>query len=154
VDRLPDGQFRVLLDGHERLVDAVRSSEFGLSILDPRTGASRNVLLAPGGGADGLLVTLDGWTVPVAVNGRRRRRGADGAAHADGEQAVVAPMPGRVVRVLVNPGDEVAARQGVVVVEAMKMENELRAPKAGRVKEISVTPGTSVETGRVLVVVV
>ena len=70
-----------------------------------------------------------------------------------GVQPVVAPMPGRVVRVLVSPGDEVAARQGVVVVEAMKMENELRSPKAGKVKEVNVTPGTSVEAGRVLVVI-
>jgi biotin carboxyl carrier protein len=66
---------------------------------------------------------------------------------------VLAPMPGRVVRVLVAPGDEVAAKQGVVVVEAMKMENELRSPKAGRVKEVMVTPGTSVDAGRVLVVI-
>ena len=65
----------------------------------------------------------------------------------------VAPMPGRVVRVLVSPGDAVAARQGVVVVEAMKMENELRSPKAGTVRDVSVTPGTSVEAGRVLVVI-
>ena len=63
------------------------------------------------------------------------------------------PMPGRVVRVLVAPGDEVERRQPVVVVEAMKMENELRSPKAGRVKDVTVTPGTSVEAGRVLVVI-
>jgi biotin carboxyl carrier protein len=62
-------------------------------------------------------------------------------------------MPGRVVRVLVAQGDEVAARQGVVVVEAMKMENELRSPKAGRVKEVSVKAGDSVEAGRGLLVV-
>ena len=62
-------------------------------------------------------------------------------------------MPGRVVRVLVKPGDEVAARQGLVVVEAMKMENELAAPRAGRVKEVAVTEGQSVEAGRLLVVV-
>ncbi len=52
-----------------------------------------------------------------------------------------------------RPGDIVAARQGVVVVEAMKMENELRSPKAGTVREVAVTPGTSVEAGRVLVVI-
>jgi biotin carboxyl carrier protein len=62
-------------------------------------------------------------------------------------------MPGRVVRVLVAPGDEIAARQGVVVVEAMKMENELRSPKAGRVKDVMVSAGTSVEAGRVLVII-
>ena len=62
-------------------------------------------------------------------------------------------MPGRVVRVLVAPGDAVEARQAVVVVEAMKMENELRSPRAGRVKEVAVLAGSSVEAGRVLVVI-
>ncbi len=62
-------------------------------------------------------------------------------------------MPGRVVRVLVGKGDQVEPRQPVIVVEAMKMENELRSPKAGRVKEIAVGAGTSVEAGRVLVVI-
>jgi biotin carboxyl carrier protein len=58
-----------------------------------------------------------------------------------------------VVRVLVSPGDRVTARQGVVVVEAMKMENELRAPQPGRVKDVAVEVGASVEAGRVLVVI-
>jgi biotin carboxyl carrier protein len=62
-------------------------------------------------------------------------------------------MPGRVVRVLVGPGDEVEARQPVLVIEAMKMENELRAPRAGRVKDVAVEQGASVEAGRVLVVI-
>ena len=62
-------------------------------------------------------------------------------------------MPGRVVRVLVAPGDDVEARQAVVVVEAMKMENELRAPRAGKVREVNVAAGTSVEAGRVLAVI-
>jgi biotin carboxyl carrier protein len=65
----------------------------------------------------------------------------------------VAPMPGRVVRVLVAAGDTVTARQPVVVVEAMKMENELRSPKAGRVKDVAVAAGASVEAGRVLIVI-
>ena len=62
-------------------------------------------------------------------------------------------MPGRIVRVLVKPGDEVALRQGLIVVEAMKMENELGSPKAGRVTEVAVVEGVSVEAGRLLVVV-
>ncbi len=62
-------------------------------------------------------------------------------------------MPGRIVRVLVRAGDDVAAGQPLVVVEAMKMENELKSPKAGRVKEVSVTEGMSIEAGRLLVVV-
>ena len=62
-------------------------------------------------------------------------------------------MPGRIVRVLVRAGDTVAAGQPLVVVEAMKMENELKSLKAGRVKEVSVGEGTSIEAGRLLVVV-
>ena len=58
-----------------------------------------------------------------AVGGRKERRGAPGS----GPQRLVAPMPGKVVRVLVKPGDTVRARQPIVVIEAMKMENELRA---------------------------
>ena len=97
--------------------------------------------------------SVDGRVASATINRRRTARGGTDGDAADGEQAIVAPMPGRVVRVLVAAGDEVAVRQGVVVVEAMKMENELRSPKAGRVKEVSVTPGTSVDAGRVLVVI-
>jgi biotin carboxyl carrier protein len=109
--------------------------------------------VTPGGGPGQVLVTLGTKTVTATVNGRRTGRAAESATHAHGEQSVVAPMPGRVVRVLVAAGDEVAARQGVVVVEAMKMENELRSPKAGRVRDVHVSPGTSVEAGRVLIVI-
>jgi biotin carboxyl carrier protein len=62
-------------------------------------------------------------------------------------------MPGRVLRVLVKAGDTVTARQGLVVVEAMKMENEITSPKDGRIKEVGVSDGQSVEVGRLLVVV-
>ena len=62
-------------------------------------------------------------------------------------------MPGRVMRVLVAVGDRVTARQGVVVVEAMKMENELRTPMDGVVKEVRVAPGAAVESGAVLIVI-
>jgi biotin carboxyl carrier protein len=62
-------------------------------------------------------------------------------------------MPGRIVKVLVKAGDVVTARQGLIVVEAMKMENELRAPKDGRVADIRVKEGMSVEAGTVLVTV-
>jgi biotin carboxyl carrier protein len=67
--------------------------------------------------------------------------------------AIVAPMPGRVVKVLVTPGEAVSARQGLVVVEAMKMENELRAPRDGTVAEVRVREGVPVEANVVLVVI-
>ena len=84
----------------------------------------------------------------------RFRGSRDAAAHAvDGPVRIVAPMAGRVVKVLVTPGDRVTARQGLVVVEAMKMENELRAPRDGTVADVRAAEGASVEANAVLVVV-
>ena len=73
------------------------------------------------------------------------------SSKSSGPAPVVAPMPGLIVRVNVAVGDEVQAGQGLVVMEAMKMENELRATAAGRVKSITAAPGTAVEKGTVLV---
>ena len=149
-----DGRFRVTVDGETTLVEARRSGGYGLSLLFPQSHDASRVSIAPGSTRGEWLAYLGGRSTAVAVNARRTGRGgadAGGALH--GEQKVSAPMPGRVVRVLVAPGDTVEARQPVVVVEAMKMENELRSPKAGRVKDVAVTPGTSVEAGRVLVVI-
>jgi len=154
IDKTAAGSFRVSLDGEPRELDATRVGVYGLSLLDGRAGVSREVQVTPGSTRGELLISLAGRTVTATVNGRRTGRlGADTGAGAHGEQAVMAPMPGRVVRVLVAQGDDVAVHQGLVVVEAMKMENELRSPKAGRVKEVSVTAGTSVEAGRVLLVI-
>jgi len=155
VDRATAGRYRVIVDGHTHLVDAERVGTFGLSLLfDGANGSSREIQVSPGNVPGELLVGLDGKSVTVVVNGRRTgRASSDGGSAARGEQTIVAPMPGRVVRLLVSNGDEVTARQPVVVVEAMKMENELRSPKAGRVKEIAVAAGESVEAGRTLVVI-
>jgi len=87
------------------------------------------------------------------VDGRRFRRAGADVDGGSGTQRILAPMPGRIVRVLVRPGEEVAARQGLVVIEAMKMENELTAVRSGRVTEVVVTAGSSVESGRLLVVI-
>jgi biotin carboxyl carrier protein len=154
VERTTAGHYHLVVDGVAHEVDAARIGQFGLSlILDHESGKSREAQVAPASAPGEFLVTMDGRIVTAAIDRRRTARGGDGGVDAHGEQTVVAPMPGRVVRVLVKPGDEVAAKQGVVVVEAMKMENELRSPKAGRVKDVAVSPGTSVETGRVLVVI-
>lgn len=154
IEKATAGRYRVSLDGHLHELDAVRVGVYGLSLLDGDAGLSREVQVTPGPTQGELLVSLAGRTVAATVNGRRTgRAGVDGGAAAHGDQAILAPMPGRVVRLLVGQGDQVAIRQGVVIVEAMKMENELRSPKAGTVKEINVTPGTSVEAGRVLLVI-
>ena len=153
VERSHPGRYRVSVDGILHEVDAARVDEHGLSLLlDGAAGTSREVHVVPRGSGGQVLVTLEGRTVSAVLNGRRTRRGAGAVGSLDGEQRIVAPMPGRVVRILAVAGDDVSAGQAVVVIEAMKMENELRAPRAGRIKQVTVTPGSSVEGGRVLVV--
>jgi len=155
IERAGHARYRVTVDGVASLVDAQRSGDFGVSLLFPDAShAGVSVQLAPGPAQGETRAYLSGRSVAVSVNGRRTGRvAADSGAAAHGEQRVLAPMPGRVVRVLVAVGDRVEARQPVVVVEAMKMENELRSPKAGRVKDVAVTAGTPVEAGRVLVII-
>lgn len=148
------GRFRVMLDGEEHVVDAREVDASTLSlILLTAGGACHEIELVQTQVQGELLVRTRDGLLRAMVNGRRLRRGAAEGAAGDGEQRVLAPMPGKVVRILVAPGDEVKARQGLVVVEAMKMESEIKSPKAGRVKEIPVSEGMSVEAGRVLAVV-
>lgn len=99
-------------------------------------------------------LSLDGWRYDVEALDERTRaiRALSGTAATNaGPAPLVAPMPGLIVRVAVAPGDSVQAGQGLVVMEAMKMENELRAPAAGVVKAVLVAPGTAVERGAMLV---
>lgn len=105
-------------------------------------------------------VTLhhDGETVPIELLDERQeaRMAAVGAGQnrgADGTVTIAAPMPGKVVKCLVQEGEEVSSGQGVVVVEAMKMENELAAPRDGVISEVLVKEGQAVEGGAPLVVV-
>lgn len=150
VERAPDGRFHVSVDGAPRVLD-VRQTDVGLSMIF-EDGRSLEAAATPGSAGD-WLVQLPHVDVPVVVDGRRQARGGASGASGTGAQRVTAPMPGRVLRVLVAVGDEVGHRQGLVVVEAMKMENELGAPKAGRVTEIAVVEGASVEAGRLLLVI-
>ena len=145
------GRFRIRFDDVVHEVD-VAATDLGLSIVYAKDGRGADVAVterAPGE----LLVQLPRVWLIASVDARRYRRGSSGHKAADGEVRITAPMPGRVLRVLVKPGDEVAVRQGLVVVEAMKMENEIGSPKAGRVREVAVADGQSVESGRLLVVV-
>jgi len=152
VERMADtGRFRIVVDGRVHDVEA-RATDLGWSLLFQDGGRSVDAAATPRAGGE-WLVQLPHVDVPVAVDRQRHARGGQKAAGAAGEQRVAAPMPGRVLRVLVKPGDVVEHRQGLVVVEAMKMENELTAPRAGTVTEVAVTEGTSVEAGRLLVVI-
>ena len=101
-----------------------------------------------------LVVSVGAREYDVTLTDPKHLRGA-GVAHVSdaGRAQVTAPMPGKVVRVLVEAGQEVEAGAGLVVVEAMKMQNELKSPKAGTVTELRAEPGATVNAGDVLAVI-
>ena len=154
VEPLEEGRFRVAIDGVERVADARRVGPTTWSLLLGDQAVTVDV--EPGKDGD-LLVEVRGTAVPVKLLDARKKLLA--AAQARGVRAhqgptpVASPMPGKVVKVLVKPGDAVAAGQGVAVVEAMKMENEIRAPRAGTVRAVHVKEGQAVEGQEALVTV-
>jgi biotin carboxyl carrier protein len=128
-----------------------------------RTVLSYEVTLVPAPASPQLVVSVAGPAVSlerrttqvlVTLDGRRSRGpGNEREQPGSGPQRIVSPMAGKIVRVLVKTGEAVRARQPLVVVEAMKMENELRALRDGTVSEIHAREGTSVDAGVLLVVV-
>ncbi len=109
--------------------------------LDGRPVAVDAVEIAP----NTLSILLDGQSFEVSL-----MPSPDGT---EGRQQIVAPMPGKVVRLLVKAGDRVEAGQGLLVVEAMKMQNEIRSPKGGTVERVLTGEGQSVNAGEVLCVI-
>jgi biotin carboxyl carrier protein len=141
-----DGRYMVRLDGRPVEVDVRDAGPHAMSLIVD--GHAHELMIERREG--GYRVVLRGQVLDVSlVEGTRGavapRRTAGGPAR------VQAPMPGKLVRVLVRAGQDVGAGQGLVVMEAMKMENEIRAPRAGRVKEAPVREGQAVETGALLV---
>jgi pyruvate carboxylase subunit B len=117
-------------------------------------GKSYRVVALPGEARGGWDLQLGGERIRVDVVDERTRTIRAMTARNNGPQGpkpVRAPMPGMVVRVEVEPGQHVGAGQGVVIIEAMKMENELKADAAGVVSKVLVTAGTAVEKGAVLI---
>jgi len=141
------------IDGGATEADAVKVARNVYSILiDGESYEARVEAIA--GKESGLRVVVAGREYAVRVfDPRQWRRYRGSAVEAEGRQAVVAPMPGKVVRVLVKAGDTVNAGEGVAVVEAMKMQNEVRAPKSGTVDQVSVREGQTVGAGEVLAIV-
>jgi biotin carboxyl carrier protein len=150
---------RVELDGERVRVDG---EDFGAAQLATLPGTPVRHLLADGRSAtvvahrseNGWDLVVNGWPVQADVVDERTRAiqamTGRGAA-AQGPKPVRAPMPGLIVRVEVAPGDAVRQGQGVVIMEAMKMENELRAEATGTVGRVLVQPGEAVQKGAVLV---
>ena len=175
VNRADEG-FAVVVDGRTWQVNAARVDAHTLSLIigdavrlkpDATTSGSYEVTVVPDPTSAQLVVHVAGpvasfgrRTTPVlvALDGRPRRgreegRKGDGAQAGSGPQRIVAPMPGKIIHVLVRSGEAVHAGQPLVVVEAMKMENELRADRDGTVADIHVQEGMSVDAGVLLVVV-
>ena len=97
-----------------------------------------------------LVVFIEGHRFEIEVRDPRRWSRKSAGRGMEGRLSLTAPMPGKIVRLLVAEGDSVAPGQGLVVVEAMKMQNELKAPRAGRVSAIEVNENDSVNAGAVL----
>ncbi len=141
----PDCRFR-LGAGPERRADVEMPEPGVYSVLMDGRSYEARVEEA----ADGLVVVIDGRRFAIEVRDPRRLRPRRGAGAAEGVQIIAAPMPGKIVRVLIAVGDEVAAGQGLLVVEAMKMQNEMKALRAGTVLTISAKEGSTVAAGETL----
>ena len=145
-----DGRWQCRLDGREVQLDAVLTGRNVLSLLIDSKAYEIKREITPTnmhlwvGSARYAAEVRD----PRSLGGR-----VQGAAGAHGPKKLVAPMPGRVVRVLARERDEVEVGQGVIVVEAMKMQNEIKSPKKGIMQKMLTTEGANVNAGDVLAIV-
>jgi len=139
--------WRCKLNGREFDLDAALLGDGLLSLLiDGRSYAAKQ---EHSGGENNIFVGRERFSAvvrdPRSLRGRGARAGSEG-----GVKKITAPMPGKVVRVLAPPGSDVDAGQPVLVIEAMKMQNELKAPKKGRISKLNVAEGAAVEAGQIL----
>jgi len=147
-------KWQILVDGRPVEIDpddleSVREVEPGVySVLLEGRSLEVRTIVTP----NGLQVHVGGRQSTVEVRDPRNASRHSRAAAGTGRQNISTPMPGKVVRLLVSEGDAVDAGQGLVVVEAMKMQNEMKASRAGRVVEVRVRDGETVGAGDTLVV--
>jgi biotin carboxyl carrier protein len=151
IEEIGKGLYRIAVDGNEFLVDGKKTGRTNYSLIVD----NRSFEIEVDNAEDEYRVLVDGRNYHVNLVDERRVRvgGAQSELQLQGRQKVSVPMPGKVIAVLVSAGDVVEKGQGLVIVEAMKMENEVRSPVAGEIKEIKVKPGDAVEGGAVLVIV-
>ena len=140
-------RWRAIVDGQPLEVDVVEVAPHTFSIL--LNGKSCELRVTPQ--AEGALKIQSAHAEFTAqVVDPRELRGRHGATDVEGRQQIVAPMPGKIVRILVKAGESVESGQGLLVVEAMKMQNEIRSPKSGNVEKIAAKEGDAVNSGDVL----
>jgi biotin carboxyl carrier protein len=131
------GVFSVLLDGRSYEAHAERSDDY-------RDEHGNEY------GDQCAWITVRGRRFRIAITDPRRWTQSSAAAHGHDRETIVASMPGKIVRVLVQPGETVAAGQGIIVIEAMKMQNEMKAHRAGRVTAVPVREGETVAARAIL----
>lgn len=139
--------WRCKLDGREMLVDIATTREGVLSLL--LNGRSYEVKQEQTAGETNIVVGKHRFSALVRDPRSLRSRRASEAG-SQGPRKIIAPMPGKVVRILASVGDAVEPGQPVLVIEAMKMQNELKSPKKGVLKKVNVTAGATVEAGQAL----
>ena len=138
------------VNGNEHSIDSTSPAPGVLSLII--NGKSHEVLTTSVAGES--VVEVDGERFTVEVRDPRSLKSRRGAgAGQEGPKKLVAPMPGKVIRIIAKAGDEVEAGAGIVVIEAMKMQNELKAPKTGKVAKIAVKEGDTVNPGDTLAIV-
>jgi biotin carboxyl carrier protein len=151
IEEIGKSLYRVAIDGNEFLVDGKKTGRTNYSLIVD----NRSFEIEVDNAEDEYRVLVDGRNYHVHLVDERRVRvgGGQSDIQLQGRQKVSVPMPGKVIAVLVSEGDSVERGQGLVIVEAMKMENEVRSPIGGTVKEVKVKSGDAVEGGAVLLVV-
>jgi len=152
VDLERDGSvWRASIDGRPLAIDVAEISPYCIAIL--LDGQSFEISVAPSPDGKLKLQTHAQEFIAEVVDPRAWSSRQHGGGEAEGRQQIVAPMPGKIVRVLVQAGDHVEAGQGLLVVEAMKMQNEIRSPKSGTVERVLVSEGQPVNAGEILCVI-
>ena len=151
IEEIGKSVYRVAVDGNEFLVDGKKTGRTNYSLIVD----NRSFEIEVDHAEDEYRVLVDGRNYHINLVDERRVRvgGTQSGLELQGRQLISVPMPGKIIAVLVSEGDAVEKGQGLVIVEAMKMENEVRSPATGTVRDIKVKPGDTVEGGAVLVVV-
>ena len=142
-------KYKFTLDGQPANADVVLTAPNAVSVI--LNGAAFEFHIVPSDDGSYTLQTGPHEFRAEVRDPRSWRGRRQGALEAEGRQQIVAPMPGKVIRLLVKVGDEVEAGQGLIVVEAMKMQNEIRSPKKGRVERLQAKEGQPVNAGDILV---
>jgi biotin carboxyl carrier protein len=151
IEEVGSSVYRVAVDGDEFLVDGKQTGQNNYSLIINHRSFEVDV----DSSEDEYRVLVDGRSYHIHLVDERRMRlgGFQTGIQLQGRQEVTVPMAGKVIAVLVSEGDRVDKDQGLVIVEAMKMENEVRSPIAAEIKEVRIKAGQSVEAGETLMVV-